>query len=109
MLPFLSFFGVDTDNGLSPLAVSIYTPSDLIGLLNQFFKAPKQDTRGRTRLDGSTLSETEDEVVNGEGTSVEELGNAAAADDNDEEQENVPSNEHGNTLSAGVLASHVDE
>ena len=41
MLPFLKVFGVEEGNGLSPFAVPIETPNDLITMVEQFFKPPK--------------------------------------------------------------------
>jgi hypothetical protein len=103
MMPFLSLFGVEAGNGLSPFAVTINTPSDLLGLLNQFFKAPKRDTRGRTRMDDVVLGEAEDDADSVEDTIRVELG------DDDEVEENIGRNEEDNTLPVGVLASHVNE
>jgi hypothetical protein len=44
---FLSLFGIEDGNGLSTCVTSIDEPSDLRGLISQFFKPPKQDNRGR--------------------------------------------------------------
>jgi hypothetical protein len=45
-ISFLSLFGIDEGNGLSTFVTSIAKPSDLKGLMSQFFKPPKQDNRG---------------------------------------------------------------
>ena len=44
---FLALFGIEDGNGLSTLITGINEPSDLRGLISQFFKPPKQDNRGR--------------------------------------------------------------
>jgi hypothetical protein len=44
---FLSLFGIEDGNGLSTLITGINEPSDLRGLISQFFKSPKPDDRGR--------------------------------------------------------------
>ena len=50
MLPLLELFGVKAGNGQSTFAVDIDTPSELLALVNQFFKAPKRDTRGNSSV-----------------------------------------------------------
>jgi hypothetical protein len=40
---FLSLFGIEDGNKLSTCVTSIDEPSDLRGLISQFFKPPKQD------------------------------------------------------------------
>ena len=46
MEPFLLLFGVTKGNGLSPFLCDIQTPGALGVLVSEFFKPPKQDTRG---------------------------------------------------------------
>jgi len=48
MIPFLKLFGVEEGNGLSPFAVDISSPKDLLSLVETFFKPPKEETRGRS-------------------------------------------------------------
>ena len=46
MIPFLKIFRVEEGNGLSPFAVDISSPTNLLLLVETFFKPPKQETRG---------------------------------------------------------------
>jgi len=43
---FLSLFGIEEGNGLSPFARSVTEPSELKAILIEFFKPPKKDNRG---------------------------------------------------------------
>jgi hypothetical protein len=53
----LSLFGTEEGNGLSPFVTSIAKPSDLKGLISQFFKPPEQDNRGHGAvMTGSTAN-----------------------------------------------------
>ena len=92
MMPFLKLFGVEVGNGLSPFAVDIDTPSDLLALIDQFFKPPKRDMRGNTTLDDKIMEvdvEVDGEVSVDEGSRRENNG--------------------ANTLPVSVMAGHVRE
>ena len=93
MLPFLKVFGVEEGNGLSPFAVTIDKPSDLLALVEQFFKPPKRDNRGN-----STLAD-EDVVAE----------NVDPLDDEDDVEEICTSSNEGTSLPVGVLEHYVDE
>ena len=46
MVNFLTLFGIEDGNGLSPFCHSISHPAELKSLITQFFKPPQKDTRG---------------------------------------------------------------
>ena len=76
MLPFLKVFGVEKENGLSPFAVPIETPSDLLTVVEQFFKPPKRDNRGNSTIDDD---DAEDGDLLDEGDDVEELSQSRSS------------------------------
>ena len=76
MLPFLKVFGVEKGNGLSPFAVPIETPSDLLTMVEQFFKPPKRDNRGNSTIDDD---DAEDGDLLDEGDDVEELSQSRSS------------------------------
>ncbi|KAL7427142.1 hypothetical protein ACHAXM_000726 [Skeletonema potamos] len=46
MIPFLAKFGVDENNGMSPLlSATINSPADMISLIEDYFRPPKRDSR----------------------------------------------------------------
>ena len=47
MVPFLKLFGVEEGHGLSPFALDMEDPSDLIEKITKFFKPPKRDPRDK--------------------------------------------------------------
>ena len=51
----LALFGIKAGNDLSPFAVDINTPSELLALVNPFFRPPMQDTRGNTSRNDEDL------------------------------------------------------
>ena len=57
MKPFLKLFGVEEGNGLSPFAVGIDSPSDLVAMIEQFFRRPKADPRGK----GTVIGDVDDD------------------------------------------------
>ena len=63
MVPIFKLFGIVDGNRLSPFATSINAPGELSAMIEQFFKKPKQDQRGRgIALDGDdSLEKVEDE------------------------------------------------
>jgi len=91
MLPFLKVFGVEEGNGLSPFAVAIEKPSDLLALVEQFFKPPKRDKRGNSTLDDDDVAEDVDLLE--EEDLVEEVSQASNGV---------------NSLPVGVLEHHVN-
>ena len=95
MLPFLKVFGVEEGNGLSPFAVTIDKPSDLLALVEQFFKPPKRDNRGNSTL-------ADEDVV------AENVDPLDVEDDVDVKEICTSSNE-GNSLPVSVLEHYVDE
>ena len=42
MIPFLKLFGVEEDNSLSPFTVDSNDPSELAGLIEDFFRLPRK-------------------------------------------------------------------
>ena len=62
MLPFLTLFGAEEGNGVSPFARTFETPNDLITVINIFFQPPASDPRDRpTEGDDDEQPESDDE------------------------------------------------
>ncbi len=100
---FLSLFGIEDGNRLSTCVTSIDKPSDLRGLISQFFKPPKQDNRGHGAvMKGSTAN------INANNNTPDQV------DDNNDEVNNNGEDEDNNTamdtttsLSPEMIALHV--
>jgi hypothetical protein len=100
---FLSLFGIEDGNGLSTCVTSIDEPSDLRGLISQFFKPPKQDNQGhRAVMTGSSAN------INANNNTPDQV------DDNNDEVNNNGKDEDNNSamdtataLSPEMIASHV--
>ena len=93
MKPFLKLFGVEEGNGLSPFAVGIDSPSDLVAMIEQFFRRPKADPRGKDTVIG--------DVDDDEDPDAEENN----ADDFDE----APVVNGDEPMGVGILTTHVGE
>ena len=76
MLPFLKVFRVEEGNGLSPFAIPIETPSDLIIMVEQFFKPPERDIWGNSTIDDD---DAEDVDLLDEEDDVEELSQSRSS------------------------------
>ena len=50
---------MEEGNGLSPFAVPIETPSDLITMVEQYFKPPKRDTMGNSTVDADAAEDVD--------------------------------------------------
>ena len=73
MIPLLALFGVKTGYGMSPFAVDINSPSELLASVNQFSRSPKRNTRGDTRRQEEDLDQDNSttEVVDEDGDEYE--------------------------------------
>ncbi|KAL9188604.1 hypothetical protein ACHAXT_006982 [Thalassiosira profunda] len=76
MKPFLKLFGVEEGNGLSPFLNEINEPSDLLALVNDFFRRPKRDPR-----------EMGQQPVAGIGGDSEELDEEEEEDEEEQDKE----------------------
>jgi hypothetical protein len=100
---FLSLFGIEDGNGLSTLITGINKPSDLRGLISQFFKSPKPDDRGR----GAEITEiTANYNVNNNTPNQVGVNNDEVLDNNGkDEDDNVVDTT--TALLPEMIASHV--
>jgi hypothetical protein len=93
---FLTLFGIEEGNGLSPFCCNISSPAHLKSLIMQFFKPPKKDSRGCVPLVvaqlNSVCNNSEDEDDN---------------DDIDEDESNNYKAQEDSLLSTENIADHV--
>jgi len=104
MTSFLTLFGVEAGNGLSPFAVKIETPAQLRSMIDQFFEKRKQDARGKHAL-SSGIGLIPAMVVEDTDTVEDEL---AEDDDDDSDLVGDQSGEFV-SVSSEVIEHHVAE
>jgi hypothetical protein len=106
MIPLLKLFGAEEGNGISPFAVAIKSPSELLALVNRFFRPPKRDKRGTSSL--VEENEDEDEVnMDLEGDGDEE--DVGGGEKDDEDTVELVDDINANARKAGVVSHHVRE
>jgi hypothetical protein len=101
MEPFLLLFSVTKGNGLSPFLCDIQTPGALGVLVSEFFKPPKQDTKGNGNAAGGGALNTA--VIDAE-IEVEEQDNTGDSVEIVSVDLGV-----GEQLSVDAVARYVDE
>jgi hypothetical protein len=100
---FLSLFGIEDGNGLSTCVTSIDEPSDLRGLISQFFKPPKQDNQGR----GAVMTGSKANINANNNTPDQVDDNNDEVNNNGEDEDNNTAMDTAATLLPEMIALHV--
>ena len=96
---FLTLFGIEEGNGLSPFCCSISSPTHLKSLITQFFKPPKKDCRGCVPIVIAQLNSVNNDSEH------EDDNEDGVAEDNDESNNNKAPED--GSLSTKNIADHV--